>query len=322
MSAASETIELPVRGMTCGHCVRTVRTALEGVPGVRSAEVVLDPGSAKVVFDADATEPSRLKNAIEGAGYSVGDDSKPAVVTIGGSAQPKAAVVTIGGGVPPKPSSEVVREDWNLKVRGMHCASCVSRVEEALRAVPGVRSAKVNLATERAVVAVDPSRVLETALSKAAKGAGYSVERAELSLGEGSESLRKERAEAIAYWRNRLILGALLTVPMIVIGYAPFSLRWRTPVGWIMLPLATILLFELGLPYMIGAWKRLRQWTSNMDTLIALGVLTAYGYSLFHLLDHNPFRRAYLLPFFAATAYGIVAWAFVKVLLGRGRRAI
>ena len=96
---------------------------------------------------------------------------------------------------------------WNLAIGGMHCASCVVRVENALKSVPGVTDARVNLATERAGILVDPDRVRESDLASAVAAAGYSARRDELKPGEGAESLRRERAEGVAHWRGRLIVG-------------------------------------------------------------------------------------------------------------------
>ncbi len=285
MATGTDVVEIPVSGMTCDHCVGTVRRALEDVPGVRSASVDLARGRAEVTVEPGRADFSGLKTAVEAAGYTVPDARKPAT----------PQVVTIGG-LNPLPASKTRSEEWNLAVGGMHCASCVARVEGALAKVPGVTEARVNLATERASVVVDPSLVNEPALIKAVALAGYSVKRAELATGEGAESLRKERAEQVAIWRNRLVAGVVLTLPLIVLGYAPVH-DWglRTPVGWIMLPLASALQVYLGSPYLIGAWNRLKQGSTNMDSLIALGTSTAFGYSLFQLLAGDPHQAHYFM---------------------------
>ncbi len=285
MASPADVVEIPVSGMTCDHCVGTVRRALEGVPGVRSASVDLARGRAEVTIDPDRADRPGLKAAVEAAGYSVPD----------GPAPPPTTLVTIGGPAPaaaPRPDAE----EWNLAVGGMHCASCVARVEGALAGVPGVREARVNLATERASVVVDPARVDQAALTRAAASAGYTVRRAELTPGAGAEALRRGRAAQVASWRNRLAAGVVLTAPLVVLGYAPVhSLGLRTPVGWVMLPLATALQVYLGGPYLLGAWNRLKQRSSNMDTLIALGTSTAYGYSLYQLLAGDPHQAHYFM---------------------------
>ncbi len=279
MAAVTEVVAIPVAGMTCGHCVATVRSALEAVPGVQSATVDLARGEAEVTVDRAQADRSRLAGAVAAAGYSVPDQT-PAPLNLVTPTRPIAA----------KPAEA---ETWNLAIGGMHCASCVGRVEEALTKVPGVEDARVNLATERASVRVDPSRVDEAALAGAVGAAGYSARRAELVLGEGAESLRKERAESVAYWRWRLIAGVALTLPLVALGYLPLANHNAT--GWIMLPLATALQVYLGAPYVQGAWARLKQGSSNMDTLIALGTSTAYGYSLYQLLLGDPHQAHFFM---------------------------
>ncbi len=395
MSATPETIEIPVAGMTCDHCVGTVRRALEGVPGVRSAMVDLQARRAEVTLDPDSPpDRSRLKTAIEAAGYSVPDDGKAsssqpetqtwdldvegmscsscvqhvekalsgvlgvreahvdlnqkrasvvvdpdvvreealtaAVAEAGYSARrrdpgtaangpaafqtPSPSLVTIGlaptpqptetalwpetspeppaprpGETPPaSPSAPAADEEWNLAIGGMHCASCVARVEGALASVPGVKEARVNLATERASVILDPGRVREELLAEAVAKAGYSARRAEIDASQGAEALRRERAEQVSYWRNRLVVGIALTIPLAILGLGPMLApglfghgAW---IGWAMFALATPLQVYLGGPYLVGAWQRLKQGSSNMDTLIALGSFSAYSYSLYHLL--------------------------------------
>ena len=271
MAGTTQTIRIPIEGMTCDHCVGTVRNALEGVPGVRSA--VVDLAAKRAEVEAEGVDPSKLRQAVEAAGYLVPDASSP----------PIPRLVSIG----PMPPAQVEPEEWNLAIGGMHCASCVSRVEAALNGVPGIADARVNLATERAGVLVDPSRVSESEIAEAVARAGYSARRAELIVGEGAESLRRERAESVAYWRNRLIVGVILTVPLVVLGYAPMlssaAAGHSVAIGWAMFGLAAAMQAYLGGPYLKGAWERLRQGSSNMDTLIALGTSTAFGYSLARL---------------------------------------
>ncbi|MFO0954622.1 MAG: copper ion binding protein [Isosphaeraceae bacterium] len=296
MASTTEVVVVPVIGMTCDHCVRTVRKALEDLPGVQSAEVKLADARAEVVVDPGQVDREALEDAVHRAGYATSTPPRPAppsnLVSIGlGNVRP----ATTPAVVPPPPSHQ--EQEWNLAVGGMHCASCVGRVEQALRKAPGVKEARVNLATERASVVVDPSRAEESVLARVVAEAGYSARRDELTPGEGVEGLRRERAAQVAVWRNRLIVGVTLTVPLIVLGYAPHGLGLGLHVasGWMMLPLASVLQAYLGLPYYRGAWSRLKQRSSNMDTLIALGTSTAFGFSLYQLLMGDPHQAHYFM---------------------------
>jgi Cu+-exporting ATPase len=279
-----ETLVLPISGMTCDHCVGTVRRALEAVPGVLTARVELDPGRAEVGVEPDEVDFDRLRAAIEAAGYEVPGQPPPTPpAPLASTIDPLLSPV-VGEDEKERP---VPPEEWNLAIGGMHCASCVGRVEAALNSVPGVTDARVNLATERAGVAVDPSQVTEADLAAAVAAAGYRARRAELQTGEGAESLRHERAVGVAYWRRRLVVGVALTIPLVILGYAPLLFnvgRSSTAIGWVMFALAGVLQVYLGGPYLRGAWERLKQRSANMDTLIALGTTTGFGFSLARLL--------------------------------------
>jgi Cu+-exporting ATPase len=180
-------------------------------------------------------------------------------------------------------------EPLDLAIGGMHCASCVTRVEKALASVPGVSAAQVNLATNRARVTIDPAQVTEQALSAAVTAAGYSAHAVqEDDPAQAAASMRAERATEIDYWQRRLWVGVALAIPLVILGLGPMLvpslLGHAAWVGWALFALATPLQLYLGWPYLKGAWNRLRQRSTNMDTLIALGSFTAYGYSLYHLL--------------------------------------
>ncbi len=279
MPRAPEIVQIPIVGMTCDHCVGTVRRALEAVPGVSSATVDLLAGRADVAFLGATVEPARLRAAVEAAGYAVPGSAPPSPVNL-------VTLGTIRQAPAPPPADE---EEWDLAIGGMHCASCVARVEGALAQVPGVVGARVNLATERARVLVDPARVDASKLAAAAAEAGYTARLAEIDPDGGADALRRERAEGVATWRRRLLVGVALTVPLVMLGYAPMlapgAFGHAGWIGWAMLALATPLQIVLGGPYLRGAWARLRHGSSNMDTLIALGTSTAFGYSLARLLS-------------------------------------
>ena len=162
MTTATEVWEIPIAGMTCDHCVRTVSQALSSVPGVESAKVDLPGARAEVTVDPSRADLKTLRTAVEAAGYSVpsanGRTNEPAAAP----AEPMNQLVTIGSIPRPAPGPEPSRhkpataaagdrEEWDLSIGGMHCASCVARVEDALGGVSGVHEARVNLATERAL---------------------------------------------------------------------------------------------------------------------------------------------------------------------------
>jgi len=165
-----------------------------------------------------------------------------------------------------------------LPIRGMHCAACVGAVERALARVPGVASATVNLATEQAAVAYDPRRASVAALRRAVSGAGYeALEPAD------REALERARADERRRLARRLTVSAALTAPLLVLSMGP-ELGLPIPHG----PGMRLVLWALATPVQLwaasgfyaGARNALRNRTSDMNTLVALGTSAAYLYSL------------------------------------------
>ncbi|MDB5933057.1 MAG: copper-translocating P-type ATPase [Massilia sp.] len=162
--------------------------------------------------------------------------------------------------------------DISIDVGGMTCASCVGRVEKALKKVPGVASATVNLATEKALVTV-AGAVSPASLIAQLNKAGY-----EASL--AAEPAAKKTALP-GWWR--LATAVLLSLPLIIPMLAmPFGLDWALP-GAVQLLFATPVQFWLGARFYKAGWKALRNGAGNMDLLVALGTSAAYGLSVYLL---------------------------------------
>jgi Cu+-exporting ATPase len=173
----------------------------------------------------------------------------------------------------PAPKSDLI--DLTFRVDGMTCASCVARVEKALKAVPGVASASLNLATERATVRADPDTSRES-LYAAVEKAGYEAVHAEETTPAAGPG-----AALPSWWR--VATSALLSLPLILPMLAmPFGKEWALP-GWAQLVLATPVQFWLGARFYKAGWKALRAGSGNMDLLVALGTSAAYGLSLYLL---------------------------------------
>ncbi len=169
-------------------------------------------------------------------------------------------------------------------VEGMHCASCLSRVERALLAVEGVSEAHANLATNQVSVIVDPQRVTPAAIQLAVAQAGYRAQPSAAPEQAAERMVERERAE-VAFWRRRFVVSLALLIPLwLVHRYWPSSLAALS--GWIQLLLATPLQVYVGGPYFRGAWQRLRHLSTNMDTLIALGTGTAYVAGVVGVVSH------------------------------------
>ncbi len=174
--------------------------------------------------------------------------------------------------------------ELSLPVEGMTCASCVNRVERFLNKANGVTSATVNLATERATVHYDPSRIDRGGLVAAVEAAGYGVgiDRRAAAIGpEAEEADARARAEE----RRELLFSAIAAT---AIGLAMMTVMlWPGGTGWPlarmnvwMLAPATFVEFVLGRRFLVRAARGLPHGDLTMDTLVAMGTLAAYGYSL------------------------------------------
>ncbi len=154
-----------------------------------------------------------------------------------------------------------------LSVGGMTCASCAARVERKLNKVDGV-SATVNYATEKATVAYDPDRVTPEQLIATVEATGYTA--------------AEQRPESTDDLRQRLAVAAVLALPVFVLSMVP-ALQfdyWQ----WVTLVLASPVVVWAGAPFHLAAWTNARHGTATMDTLISLGTLTAYLWSVWALL--------------------------------------
>ncbi len=172
--------------------------------------------------------------------------------------------------------------ELTLPVVGMTCASCVTRIERFLNRADGVGEAVVNLATERATVRYDPSRIDRGGIVAAIEAAGYEVAAARAV--EGADAADAEEA-ARATERRALLRDALLAtgigLAMMVVALWPGGVPWpmeRVNV-WMLAP-ATVVEFVFGRRFLVAAAKGLRHGDLMMDTLVSLGTLAAYGYSL------------------------------------------
>ncbi|MCU0676089.1 MAG: heavy metal translocating P-type ATPase [Myxococcota bacterium] len=284
-------MELSVEGMTCAACVGHVERALKKVPGVAGAEVNLVTKKAVVQLQRPIARAT-LAAAVEKAGYEV---------------------------APPR-VDEVV-----LAVRGMTCASCVGRVEKALRAVPGVQEATVNLASERATVRAEGVSI--AALVHAVEDAGYEASPQDAHTTSRTDELAEAEAREDHTNRRDLTLAAVLTVPLLVLAMSHGAIPGTDgPLArWAQLALATPVIFVAGRRFFTGAWAALRHRTANMSTLVALGSFAAFAYSLVALAFPAAFPHGeHVTPhlYFEAGAAIVTFVLLGKLLESRARRRL
>ena len=169
----------------------------------------------------------------------------------------------------------------DLKISGMSCASCASKIEKKLRNIDGVFYAGVNYAMERATVEYDPAEVSTEDLVSAVADIGYQAQTAQTRFDEDKEKI--ERRKETRRQTMLFIFSALLSVPLV---YYMFSELFNLPFPPVIhnkvfqFILATPIQFIAGWQFYRGAYKNLRHGTANMDVLIALGTSAAYFYSV------------------------------------------
>ena len=282
---AGTTLLLPIEGMTCASCVRRVEKALAAVPGVAHASVNLATERADLGFAGPPDLPA-VRAVVERAGYAVPE------------------------------------ETTELSVEGMTCASCVGRVERALRAVPGVAGASVNLATERALVrhvtGLDPA-----ALEAAVRRAGYEASRAALEAADArADRERENRERGLRSLGRATLFAALLTSPLFLLemgGHLVPALHHRVAAAigtegscYLQFALATLVVFGPGLRFHRKGWTNLLRCAPDMNSLVALGTGAAWAYSAVATFAPG------LLPADARHVYYEAAAVIVTlILLGR-----
>jgi Cu+-exporting ATPase len=198
----------------------------------------------------------------------------------------------------------------DIGIGGMTCASCVSRVERALRRVPGVAGASVNLATQSARVQIAPSEQVQALLMRAVRDAGYEPRAADAM----------SSAPAASFWKDfapvgvGLALSAPLMVPMLLV---PFGVHWTLPAIWQFL-LATPVQFFLGAGFYRAGWRAVLAGSGNMDLLVAIGTSAAWGLSIWLWLGTSGPTMGHL--YFESSALVITLVRLGKWLEARARQ--
>lgn len=266
----SQTIDLTLDGLTCGHCVKRVKESLEQRPDVELAEVTTTEAHVTGSASAEA-----LIDTIQKAGYGA-EFSHPKAKPLAESTLPSEALTAAS---PALPAAHDTDDSQQLLINGMSCASCVSRVQKALAAVPGVAQARVNLA-ERTALVMGSASAAE--LVQAVEKAGYGAEAIEDDL-ERRERQQETAIATMKRFRWQAIVALLVGVPVMVWGMFGDNMMVTDDNRslWLAIGLVTlaVMVFAGGHFYR-SAWKSLRNATATMDTLVALGTGVAWLYSM------------------------------------------
>jgi Cu+-exporting ATPase len=268
-SKKSDKASIHITGMSCTTCAATIEKGLSQTPGVEQADVNFTSEKASIKYDPTKVDLARIKDTVSQLGYGV-----------------------------------ATRKSI-FPVAGMTCASCVARVEGALSSVPGVVSANVNLASEKATVEyLEGTAVAD--IRRAVKDAGYELGPEAQALDDVTAAAQRE----FRVLRNRFIVAAILASIIMALGFSPFFVGKP----YLLWALATPVQFWAGLRFYRGAWGALKHKTSDMNTLIAVGTSVAYFYSMTAVIAPGLFTTGILEPgLYFDTSAAIIA----LILLGR-----
>ena len=278
--------------MSCASCAAHVQKEVSKLGGVESADVNISTEKLHVLFDEKKVDFPSIKKAVMDAGYGIEDNLRRLTLT----------------------------------VDGMTCASCAAAVERAVNNLYGVKSATVNIATNRAAIEYDAADVSATQIRKAISDAGY-IPRTE---DNGLDEQEERREKMLHGMRLRVIVACIFAVPELYIGMSHMLPFLKLPLPMFldhhMFPLnfalvqlvLTIPILIAGSHFYIIGFKMLIKRAPNMDSLVAIGTGSAFLYSVFALV-----RIATGDPLFVESLYFETATVVLTlVMLGKYLEAV
>ncbi|NOY05411.1 MAG: heavy metal translocating P-type ATPase [Chlorobi bacterium] len=287
-----ERIKVPIIDMHCASCAVTIEKVVKKLPGVIKANVNSASEQAFVKYDPRKVDTRAILDAIKSAGYQAG------------------------------------RATLKLGIRGMYCGSCVTKIEDGLRQVPGVIEASVDLATESAQIDYLPSMIRIAEIKKAIERFGYSTVETSTPIKAVAEAEDEEvdenqlaREKEYKTLMRKFIFAAVVAVPVMIFSYpALLGLpeqfqRGSETLHWIWIAMGLIslpVMFWSGSQFYTGAWAAFKNRAANMHTLIATGITAAWLYSTVAVLFPEIFPREALADQF----YDVVSVVVALVVLG------
>lgn len=274
-------IVLPVVGMSCASCVGRVEKALLNATGVKSASVNLANEKAQVSIDSSGSVSSLL-SAIESTGY------------------------------------QTQTEQYGLSILGMHCASCVGRIEKALKTIPTVLSANVNLAAQSVQISALAGNIDEVTLIEAIKKVGYTASSVSV---EREDDVKRREVEQQSL-KKSFMWALALTLPVFILEMGshviPGMMQWVNAtlgqtLNWsIQFVLTTLVLLGPGRMFLRLGIPALFRGAPDMNSLVALGSLSAWSFSVVVMFAGNILPAGTQYVYFEAAAVIVTL-----ILLGR-----
>lgn len=240
-----------ISGMTCAACAARIEKIINKLDGVTRANVNFAVEKATVEYDDSRVSIEKIEDSVKKLGYGIEKEETNSNAKV------------------------------ELKISGMSCAACSSKIEKKLNKIDGVIKGAVNLATEKANIEYDPKKVKASDLIKAIEGLGYKAEKAEeVAVDREKEQREKE----IKRLRFELVASSILTSPLL---FAMFLMVFHIDIPifhneLFQLIVATPVQFIIGFRFYRNAFHALRAKSANMDVLISLGTSAAYFFSIYN----------------------------------------
>jgi Cu+-exporting ATPase len=240
--------QFQITGMTCAACATRIEKGLKKMEGVKDANVNLALEKATVKYDSAKMGPAEIQKKVQDLGY------------------------------------DVITEKAELVLTGMTCAACATRIEKGLNKLDGVIHANVNLALEKASIEYNPSVVTTKDMIEKVDKLGYG---ATVKTNENEKETVDKRLKEIENQQGKFIFSLILSLPLLwaMVGHFSFTAFIYVPDvlmnPWVQMALATPVQFYIGKQFYVGAYKALRNFSANMDVLVALGTSAAYFYSMY-----------------------------------------
>lgn len=289
---------LSIRGMTCAACAQRIEKTVRKLSGIEQATVNLASEKLFVEFDESILPLTTIKEAVAKIGYEVVEKSESSNVTI--------------------------------PIGGMTCAACAQRVEKGIKKLPGVTSAAVNFATEKATVSYDPHQIRLSAIREAIEKAGY--EALEVNKADAADEDRARKQKEIKVLWTKFIVSAVFALPLLYIAMVPMLIMYgiglpypngldpmNYPLIYALLQIVLVIpVIGVGYKFYTIGFKALIQRSPNMDSLIAIGTTAAILYSIYNtwLITRGEFKAVDSLYFETA---GVI---ITLILLGKSLEAV
>jgi len=282
-------VTLGITGMTCASCAKAVERSVRKIDGIIAADVNIATEKLTVEFDDTKTDLGKIRDAVVKAGYGVQDDNES--------------------------KREII-----LPISGMTCAACVRAVERAIGKLEGINEVSVNLATEKAKIVYDSSKVRISQIKDAVSKAGYKA--LDIETGQQADYEKKDREKEVKTLWNKFLFSIIFTVPLLYIAMGPMI---GLPLPDIISPhmhplnfgLAQLILvipsFIAGYKFYTVGFSRLIRREPNMDSLIAVGTSAAFIYGIYAIIQIMNGKKEYAHDMYFESAGVIIS----LILLGK-----